>query len=202
MLLYAFILFVMLIIVIRWENKSGEHFAAVPNDEAIASISSLYNEQNMTVSNSHITKDLTVDGTVNVGNDLDVKGTIHTHDYYQSGTDFKMGTDKHSGRGDCGNCRALVHDSDNKLTINFSHDFGGGTTIGSSTHVEGDLSASGTIQLPVKHEKEISTNRAPLSTSLQCPSGQVMCGLRFEHGRDQPWWSERIYVQCCTPGKH
>ncbi len=64
--------------------------------------------------------DFNVDHDMVVGNNLSVNGTLNLN-----GTDFKFGD--HPERGNGG--RALVHDHDDTLVINYDNDFSGGTRI-------------------------------------------------------------------------
>ncbi len=65
--------------------------------------------------------DFNVDHDMVVGNNLSVNGNVT-----MNGTGFSFGG--HAGRGDGG--RALVHDHDDTLVINYSGDFSGGVKIG------------------------------------------------------------------------
>jgi len=48
-------------------------------------------------------------------------------------------------RGECGNCRALVHGPSNKLILNYDNDFNGGIEIRSNLEVKKDLTVSSNI---------------------------------------------------------
>lgn len=52
------------------------------------------------------------------------------------GNDFVLG--KSGNRGNCKDCRALVKNDNNTLTINFDNDFSGGTTIHSNLTLSDD----------------------------------------------------------------
>ena len=62
---------------------------------------------------------------------MGVNGTLSSTGFgvYHNAADFSIGRNNKFGRGNCGNCRALVHAGGNKLNINYGNDFKGGTTV-------------------------------------------------------------------------
>ena len=76
--------------------------------------------------------DFKVGHDLNVGNDLSVNGT-----------DVKFG--KSPGRGDGG--RAMVHDYNDTLVVNYKGDFSGGTRVDSKMEVNGDLTINGNVEV-------------------------------------------------------
>jgi len=109
--IYIIVIFIILLLIIKKNIKTKEGFPDSVNDEAIMNIASIYNTSELYATNIRATNGLSV-----------------------GGPDFVVGSNK--DRGDCGNCRALVHSSDNKLILNNDSDF-------ASVHVDSGLSMKG-----------------------------------------------------------
>jgi hypothetical protein len=79
-------------------------------------------------------------GTANPLITLDVNGYIQVQ-----GSDFKLGTNDGRPIGSKTNQRALVHNLNDTLYINYQGDFEGGTVIDSNTLINGNLNVGGNI---------------------------------------------------------
>jgi cytoskeletal protein CcmA (bactofilin family) len=212
MLLYAIILIIMVMTIINHPKQSKESFAAV-NDEALYSLSSMYDSGNLKVSNALVTKDLTVDGNAGIMGNISANGSlitagdIHTRGQLISdSTDFVL-SKKPNSRGNCGNCRAMVHDNGNVLTVNYGNDFKGGAQVDGNLNVTGQLNVAGQLKGNIPVDGIAWTTMkgravvSPQTSWMQCPVGQVMCGIGFEHNNNAAWWQESVKMRCCTVGK-
>ncbi|MBI5215127.1 MAG: tail fiber domain-containing protein [Ignavibacteriae bacterium] len=70
-------------------------------------------------------------GTTTPGEKLEVAGSVKVH-----GTDFKLGTNDGRPIGNRPNQRALVHDTEDRLIINYGADFEGGTYIDGNVGIQ------------------------------------------------------------------
>ena len=75
-------------------------------------------------------------GLVTVATTLEVKGSLNV-----AGNEFVM---LPTGRGDGG--RAIVHNDEDRLTLNYANDFAGGVDVGSKMTVHGDITLDGAIK--------------------------------------------------------
>lgn len=208
MLVYI-VFIIVVILLIANKNKIVDGFSSDINQEALYSLSSMYKDGNLKITTAEVTKDLTVDGNILTNGTISSVGNISTKGIISSdATDFVIGKGHRTDRGDCGNCRALVHDGNNTLAINYSNDFTGGTSIYGKMAVTGDTHINGTIYgtVPIKDGDSINKeNRGPSlpnKTTLDCPVGQVMCGIEFGHESGAPWWNESVKIKCCTLGQN
>ncbi len=101
----------------------------------------------LSAAGSTLTSPFTTSGLLTANAGLNVTGnttlgttTLGTTTF--NTTDIRVGNNP--GRGNGG--RAIVHDTSDTLAINYAGDFSGGTSIGSSTHVNGVLNATGGVQ--------------------------------------------------------
>lgn len=99
------------------------------SNEAISNIASVYNKNNMNVTN------------INVTDSANIKNLT------ASGTDFKLGVGDTS-RGNCGACRATVKDNNNTLVINYANDYAAGTRIDGNLYAGNILFSKGWTGYP------------------------------------------------------
>ena len=90
------------------------------------------------------TGDLQADGNVTVGQDLTVNGSALIRGGLSiNGTDLALGVNNDRGAGNRVYQRALVHNTADRLFVNFEGDFEGGTVMDSNVNVTGTLNANG-----------------------------------------------------------
>jgi FlaG/FlaF family flagellin (archaellin) len=112
------------------------------------------------------------DGNVDIGEDLIVNGWTLEH----QGADFKLGTNDGRSVGSNTGQRALVHDTNDVLVINYAGDFEGGTRIDS------DLTISGTARIrpPIGYQKTTTAYEIPDAsegTWIDDPMGSVTVNI-------------------------
>lgn len=74
-------------------------------------------------------------GTDNPGSKLDVNGSLRCHNINMYGTDLILDNSNRRNGETGGTRRALVHSSDDILTINYNDDYTGGVSIGSKCRI-------------------------------------------------------------------
>ncbi|MEL6182417.1 MAG: hypothetical protein AAFS10_25905, partial [Myxococcota bacterium] len=145
----------------------------------------------MTVgSNAMVGSNLTVGAHVTVGGDVTLQGgqldsttgvvglggnTVVT------GSDFVLGTDDGRTTGLRTQQRALVHDIDDTLTLNYRGDFEGGTQINSDTQITGNLTVNGTAQInggTLKPEYHVTSTTYLNTIDLDMDRIEELCGDR------------------------
>ena len=92
------------------------------------------------------------------------------------GNDLVLGVNSNRDPGVRTGQRALVHDTDDVLTVNFGGDFEGGVSVESDLSVSGRLRATGPTRT-VAMQRSGGREAAIMPGTTMCPDGEVLLGV-------------------------